>query len=223
MEWLRKFFDSTRPDRPTSVVRNAIQTNITDIGIHQGLKKEMSGPAGNNIRHLLIASCKQTSLTEGIPVNVIELIHAESLRGTRAKQIAEDLRVLLPGMTIVQLKSIALTVIGKAHTARDRTRSEHLGIKWYVWETSGDERVRKSHRKMQGVIVPWSDPPCPEQLIGEDETFGVYHAGESVECRCVCLPLVAASEVSWPHRVYYNRQIRRMKRTEFKQISGLDG
>jgi hypothetical protein len=103
----------------------------------------------------------------------------------------------------------------------ERARSEDIDIHWYVWETCKDARVRKSHRKMHGVIVPWNSPPSPEGLIGEEEIEGKYHAGEALECRCLGLPLVSLSEVNWPHRVYHRGQIQRMTRVEFKRLSGM--
>ncbi|MGP8260731.1 MAG: minor capsid protein [Acidobacteriaceae bacterium] len=160
-------------------------------------------------------------MTASLPADVIDHIHAKSLEGNRAEGIAESLKGLLPETPPSQLESIALTVIGKASTALERIRSEKIDIRWYVWETSGDVRVRKSHRKMKGVIVAWNNPPSPEHLIGDEATLGKYHAGEAPECRCLCLPLVSLSEVRWPHRVYYRGQIQRMTRAAFKQISGM--
>jgi uncharacterized protein with gpF-like domain len=128
---------------------------------------------------------------------------------------------MLPDMPHEQLVSISRTIIGKASTVLERARSEDIGIHWYVWETCKDARVRKSHRKMHGVIVPWNSPPSPEGLIGEEEVEGKYHAGEALECRCLGLPLVSLSEVNWPHRVYHRGQIQRMTRVEFKRLSGV--
>lgn len=178
-------------------------------------------PIGTKVNRLLQESCKQAPLTVALPVEVIEHIRAESLKGNRAEAIAKGLTVMLPDMPHEQLVSISRTIIGKASTVLERARSEDIDIHWYVWETCKDARVRKSHRKMHGVIVPWNSPPSPEGLIGEEEIEGKYHAGEALECRCLGLPLVSLSEVNWPHRVYHRGQIQRMTRVEFKRLSGM--
>jgi len=221
MMGFRALYKRKEREAPVAVSRHGLKRNPGTNVIYKGLKNEMSGHTGTNVRRLLRKSCTQTSLTASLSERIIEHIHAESLQGQRAKAIAEGLKGMLPDMTHAQLELIARTVIGKARTALERVRSEQIGLWWYVWETCQDERVRKSHRKMQGVIVPWNDPVSPEELIGEEETYGRYHAGEVPECRCDCLPLVSLSEVRWPHRVYYRGHIRRMTRVQFKRISGM--
>ena len=102
----------------------------------------------------------------------------------------------------------------------EMARAKNVGIEWYVWETCGDERVRKSHKKMQGVLVPYDHPPSPEHLIGE-QSIGKYHAGQLKDCRCYAQPLLELSDVNWPHRVYWRGAIIRMKRSEFKAIMNM--
>ena len=208
-------------EKPAPFSNGATHVETVGNAIYRGLSKEMAGPIGTKVNRLLQESCKQTPLTVALPVEVIEHIRAESLKGNRAEAIAKGLTVMLPDMPHEQLVSISRTIIGKASTVLERARSEDIDIHWYVWETCKDARVRKSHRKMHGVIVPWNSPPSPEGLIGEEEIEGKYHAGEALECRCLGLPLVSLSEVNWPHRVYHRGQIQRMTRVEFKRLSGM--
>jgi SPP1 gp7 family putative phage head morphogenesis protein len=51
------------------------------------------------------------------------------------------------------------------------------GIKQYRWQTSHDERVRESHRKLDGKVFNWNSP-------------GPYPRNE-VNCRCDAIPLLA--------------------------------
>ena len=208
-------------EKPAPLWHNAAPAETVGNAIYRGLSKEMAGLIGTTVRRLLRDSCRQTTLTAALPVSVIEHVHVESLKGSRAEAIAKGLTVMLPEMTHEQLVSITQTIIGKASSVLGRARSEDIDIHWYVWETCKDARVRKSHRKMHGVIVPWNSPPSPEGLIGEEEAEGNYHAGEGLGCRCLSLPLVSLSEVNWPHRVYHRGQIQRMTRAEFKRLSGM--
>lgn len=51
----------------------------------------------------------------------------------------------------------------------------NAGIKQYRWQTSHDERVRESHRKLDGKIFDW-------------DQLGPYPRSE-VNCRCDAIPV----------------------------------
>ncbi len=110
-------------------------------------------------------------------------------------------------------------VTTSAQSARTRARSTALGVGWYVWRTSEDERVRPSHKNMQGVLVNWKEPPSPEALVGM-ETCGKYHAGEIDGCRCYPEPVVEFDYLRFPVKVYHKGKIRTMTREEFKKMAG---
>ena len=73
---------------------------------------------------------------------------------------------------------IARDQLGKLHGQINRRKQESLGIDEYEWETSHDERVRDSHRALQGKAFSWSKPP-PEG-----------HPGYPIRCRCIALPVI---------------------------------
>ncbi len=186
--------------------------------MYGALKEEMAGPVGRRVIELLLQSCKQTPLTSALSLKVIKYIQTEALRGRRAEAVSKDLQSILPEMTKKQLESICRTVMSKATTASDRVRSEELGLGWYRWETSQDGRVRPSHRKMQGVLIHWNNPPSPELLNGEDPV-GVYHAGEADGCRCYPAPILGIDDlIKWPAKVYMDGKIVNMTRAQFRRV-----
>ena len=65
----------------------------------------------------------------------------------------------------------------------NQTRQEQLQITGYEWITSGDERVRASHRANNGKLYRWDTPP-PE----------TGHPGASIQCRCIARALVTAAD-----------------------------
>lgn len=73
---------------------------------------------------------------------------------------------------------IARDQLGKLHGQINRRKQESLGIDEYEWETSHDERVRDSHRELQGKVFSWNKPP-PEG-----------HPGYPIRCRCIALPVI---------------------------------
>jgi SPP1 gp7 family putative phage head morphogenesis protein len=139
----------------------------------------------------------------------------------RPGDLERFIRKLVPDVAKSRIKLIARTEVSRANTDLTQKRSERLGIEWYQWATSEDQRVRPSHRKMDKVLVRWSDPASPEALVGEKSTLGHYAPGACPNCRCLPLALASVDEVQWPCRVYVNGSIRRMSRAEFTRLVGI--
>lgn len=101
---------------------------------------------------------------------------------------------------------------------RTKATCEEIGIPAYIWRTCEDQRVRKSHANLEGVIIFWDDPPNPEELIGEQSLLGEYHSGECEGCRCYPEPIVDLDFVEWPSAVYYQGKIQKMTKKKFAVI-----
>ncbi|WP_216598097.1 hypothetical protein [Propionispora sp. 2/2-37] len=89
---------------------------------------------------------------------------------------------------------------------------------WYVWKNVKEMWVMDSHKLMDGVLVNWNEPPCPELLSGREEPFAYYHAGEIAGCRCYPEPLTRPGAIQWPRRVYINGNIAIMTHEQFEKI-----
>jgi len=72
---------------------------------------------------------------------------------------------------------IARDQSSKLNAALTRARHEEVGIKKYMWSTSGDERVRASHAEKDGKIFEYTNPPADTGNPGHD-----------FNCRCVAIP-----------------------------------
>ena len=57
-------------------------------------------------------------------------------------------------------------------------RQTQLGIDGYIWSSSVDDRVRKTHVEMEGKYVAWNMPPP------------IGHAGMPIQCRCTANPVI---------------------------------
>jgi len=73
---------------------------------------------------------------------------------------------------------IARDQISKLNGQVTSERQKELGIDKYRWRTSQDERVRDSHRELEGEIFSWDNPPS------------VGHPGEDFQCRCTAEPIL---------------------------------
>jgi SPP1 gp7 family putative phage head morphogenesis protein len=178
----------------------------------------MNGPVGLRVNELIAENAR---LILGLPDDLAQrtaaFVGREQRRGLRAAEIAKALEQKLPQVAQSRAKLIARTEVGKAETALTEARAERLGLAWYDWATSEDQRVRPSHRKMAKVLVAWSDAPAPEQLAGE-RSAGHYHPGGVWNCRCIALPLIDLDEVRWPHKVYSHGQIDLVSRRDFERF-----
>lgn len=96
-------------------------------------------------------------------------------------RLAKDLIAEIQAITEKEKRRaelIARDQLGKLHGQINRRKQESLGIDEYEWETSHDERVRDSHKALQGKVFSWSKPP-PEG-----------HPGYPIRCRCIALPVI---------------------------------
>lgn len=98
--------------------------------------------------------------------------------GSRFEIISEDIQKSF-GISDRRAKLIARDQIAKLNASLTKLRQEELGVDSYRWQTSGDERVRPSHKANDGKIFRWDDPP--------KETG---HPGTDINCRCVAIPIL---------------------------------
>lgn len=179
--------------------------------INQGLKSDIEIQIEEN------ASLIKT-LPSDVAKKVTKDISDMALKGMRASEIAKVIREQTDKHSRASAKLIARTEVSKTTTALTKARCDNLDLHWYVWRTMEDgDRVRKSHRIMEGVLVNWKEPPSPEALAGE-KSVGNYHAGNIWNCRCYPEPLIEIDDISWPHKVYTNGKIQTMGKMQFKQM-----
>jgi len=96
-----------------------------------------------------------------------------------------------------RIKMIARNETSSINATLNKARQENLGIQYYTFETSRDERVRPSHQIMQGKICRWDDPTVYKDSL-EDKKWkkrssigGVEkHPGIDFSCRCVSLAII---------------------------------
>lgn len=101
----------------------------------------------------------------------------------RAEELAKELAAT-GQVTRSRAALIARTETARASSGLTQARAMHIGADSYIWRTAGDADVRKEHRKHNGKVFKWSDPP----IAG---TNGMrYHAGAGPNCRCYPEPVV---------------------------------
>jgi hypothetical protein len=69
---------------------------------------------------------------------------------------------------------------------------ESVGLAMYIWETSGDERVRPSHEMMDGGLCRWDNSAVYSQDGGKTWILRpsgavILHPGQNYQCRCCAI------------------------------------
>ena len=188
------------------------------------LEAEMRGATGEAVRRLV---AENAQYIRSVPIDaaskLVEEVAAAQQRGARAGTIDKMLRTRFPKLVRSRVHLISRTETAKASLALTQSRAEEVGAQFAEWLTSQDVRVRDSHRKMDKVIFAWNDPPNPEQLAGEDRSYGDYGPGGIFNCRCTSRVILSIDDITWPRRVHRNGVVRQMTKPQFMKEFGLNG
>lgn len=114
--------------------------------------------------------------------------------GWNGKQLEREIRNRLPEMYAGRAKNIARTETGKLNTAITLSTYKEIGIQYYVWMATMDERTRPDHAMMNGLICSATDPTVwyeenPDDPMHpiehrRDDTMVHLHPGDDFQCRC---------------------------------------
>ena len=149
------------------------------------LREELNdAPTGDLLRKFLD---EQVHLITSLPLEAAQRVHKLAIEGMiqggrRHDEIARD--ILQTGkVTESRARLIARTEIARVASGLTIVRAQHVGATHYIWRTSKDPDVRESHKKMEGVVVPFATMP-----ILSDGTQ--CHAGGIYNCRCWPQPIL---------------------------------
>ena len=136
-----------------------------------------------------------TSLAETEFDRVSGIVQRGLQEGSSYGSIADDIQKSF-GITRRHAKLIARDQTTKLNGSLTKLRQQELGIEEFEWQTSGDERVRQSHKVLDGKICRWDDPTVfknskngewiKRSTIGGTEK----NTSQDVNCRCVPIPIL---------------------------------
>jgi len=158
------------------------------------LRRELAeAPIGDAVDGLL---AQQVGLITSLPMEAAQRVHEASLEAItvgsrypdRTAEVEAALEAAHPDATRAWLRNRA-TLIARTETARAQSvltqaRAEHVGSTHYVWRTAGDWKTRPSHKKLDGSVQAWSEPPLC------DPPDHHAHPGSIWNCRCVSIPII---------------------------------
>ncbi len=115
------------------------------------------------------------ALIESIPSEFFSDIEREVMSTLRTGANTDDLRDLLMERYDVSKSRATLIAVDQTNKLNGnltQTLQTQNGVTRYIWRSSQDERVRDTHRLLDGKTFSWDDPP------------EVGHPGQDYRCRC---------------------------------------
>lgn len=94
-------------------------------------------------------------------------------------------------------RAMARNQVGTLNSRLAKKHQTDAGCRSYRWATAKDDRVRSSHRLLDGEIFSWEDAPEMSCITkkGVKMTGRRCHPGEDYNCRCVAVPVFERDSV----------------------------
>jgi len=99
-------------------------------------------------------------------------------QGSKAVSMIQQIRQI-GNVTVNRARLIARDQTAKLNSTLNQQRQQNLGVTQYIWRTSGDGRVRETHKDNNGKVFNWDKPPKD-----------TGHPGHDINCRCVAEPII---------------------------------
>lgn len=120
------------------------------------------------------------------------IVEQAVVNGTSPSELKKEIQRATTGLSDAKCKLLARDQIGKLQGQISQAQMTEVGLEMYIWSTSGDERVRDSHREMEGLLCRWDDSSVYSPDGGKtwiDRPSGAIdmHPGQDIQCRCVAL------------------------------------
>ena len=116
-------------------------------------------------------------------VQLIDLFKNAQATGVRHETLVDQVKAIT-GAGLKRAKLIARDQTVKYNATVRQEQARSLGIRKYVWRTSGDESVRPFHKKLNGRTFAYDEPPVTDAYGHRNNPGGDYN------CRCVDEPIV---------------------------------
>ena len=134
-----------------SAMNEAIGINLQTVIQNEGLEDSLISSTNENVK--LIKTIPQQYFDK-----IETIVFNGTMQGTRARSMISEI-VEIGFSTSKRAKLIARDQTSKLNSALNRQRQENLGVEEYIWRTAGDDRVRDSHKRNNGKVFRWDDPP----------------------------------------------------------------
>lgn len=123
--------------------------------------------------------------------DMAQLVSQAKNEGWNGKQLERAVRKDLPEKYANRAALIARTESAKLNSEATRSTFREMGVRYYMWMSTLDERTRSNHAMMNGLICNVDDPTVyyeetPEGLVEKERDGSMVHLhpGYDFQCRC---------------------------------------
>jgi SPP1 gp7 family putative phage head morphogenesis protein len=125
-----------------------------------------TAPTGAILRQL---QQEQVTLIKSLPLQAAERVHEAAQRGilnaSRGEDIVAD--IMRTGLvTRSRAVCIARTETSRVASNLTEARARYVGSVKYIWRTADDVDVRDDHKKLNGKVFEWNNPPIADKRAG---------------------------------------------------------
>lgn len=128
---------------------------------------------------------ENVSLIKTIPEDTLDkmrdIVYDGFTNGKTTTRIVKEIQKAY-GVNRRRAELIARDQTAKLNGQIQKAQQQDAGITEYVWSSTGDERVRSSHKELNGKTFSWDDAP-----VNSDGRK--CHPGEDYQCRCIARPV----------------------------------
>ena len=177
---------------------------LTSFNARKSIEKVLSDMTGKAVIDTIPTASKDMLFKLAIKENVELIKNVSSQCLTNIESIVYDGMTNGEGWADIQrglyhqeeiakrrVKLIARDQTAKASGALEQLTQRENGIEYFMWRTMEDERVRNSHRVLDGKIYKWGDEKDRLPIISVERGREVHgYPKQAIQCRCVPLPLV---------------------------------
>lgn len=137
---------------------------------------------------------ENVNLISTIPEDTLDkmqdIVYDGYVNGRTTTQMVKDIQRVY-GVSKRHANLIARDQTAKLNGQIQQYQQQDAGIEEYIWCTTGDERVRSSHRALNGMKFRWDTPP-------ENSDGRACHPGEDYQCRCIGRPVFNKNTLNLP-------------------------
>lgn len=137
---------------------------------------------------------ENVALIKTIPEDTLEkmrdIVYDGFANGKTTTRMTKDIQRVY-GISRRRAEFIARDQTAKLNGQIQKAQQQDAGIEEYIWMTTGDERVRKSHKELNGKKFNWNEPP-------ENSDGRACHPGQDYGCRCIGRPVFNRNKINLP-------------------------